>query len=135
VLLAEGLPRMLHDLLVVLAKDSEGLEVVDTVLTLQELSERIHAAGPQIVVFRREQPGLPVWADELLRRHPRLRFLALDPEGRCGDQIETRLVLTRIAEISADALIAALHEPAPSTSRPTAAGRGGSRAAAERGRL
>jgi len=112
VLLAEGLPRMLHDLLVGLAKNSEGLEVVDTVLSRQELTEQIRAAGAHIVVYRREQPGLPAWAEELLGRHPRLRFLALDPEGRSGDLFETRRVRTRIAEISADALIAALHEPA-----------------------
>ncbi len=102
---------MLHDLLVGLAKSTEGLEVVDTAISHQKVSEQIRSARSHIVVFRRDAPGLPSWAADLLDRHPRLRFLSLDPEGRTGDLFEHRLVHTRIDEISADALIAALHEP------------------------
>jgi hypothetical protein len=117
---------MLRDLLVGLAKGTEGLEVVDTVLSHHDVSGQIRSAGSNIVVFRREDPGLPSWAADLLDRHPRLRFLSLDAGGRSGDLYEHRLVHRRIDEISADALIAALHEPAeseertwPSTSPPT----------------
>jgi hypothetical protein len=116
---------MLRDLLVGLAKGTAGLEVVDTVLSREEVAERIRT-GSSIVVFRCDGPGLPSWAAELLDRHPRLRFLSLDAGGRSGDLYEQRLVHRRIDEISADALIAALHEPAeseertwPSTSPPT----------------
>jgi len=126
VLLADGLPRMLRDLLVGLAQGTAGLEVLDTVLSRHEVSEQVHAAGSNIVVFRREGPGLPSWAADLLDRHPRLRFLSLDAGGRSGDLYEQRLVHRRIDEISADALIAALQERAeseertwPSTSPPT----------------
>jgi len=112
VLLADGLPRMLHDLLVGLAAASEGLEVVDMVLSRPQLSAAIRSPGAHIVVFRRIAPGLPSWAAELLDRHPTLRFLSLDPEGRSGDLFEHRLVHTRIDEISVDALIAALRAPA-----------------------
>jgi len=103
---------MLHDLLVGLAKSTEGLEVVDSALPHQKVSEQIRFACSHIVVLRRDGPGLPSWAADLLDRHPRLRFLSLDSEGRSGDLFELRLVHTRIDEISADALIAALHEPA-----------------------
>ena len=126
VLLADGLPRMLRDLLVGLAQGSAGLEVVDTVLSRHAMAEQICPTGSNIVVFRREGPGLPSWAADLLDRHPRLRFLSLDAGGRSGDLYERRLIHRRIDEISADALIAALHEPVeseerawPSTSPPT----------------
>lgn len=110
VLLADGLPRMLHDLLVKLAKD-EGLDVVDAVLSNEEIDAYARAGGSQVVVFPDGGHGLPDWASDLLERHPRLRFLALDPAGRSGDLFEFRLVHTRIDEISADALIATLQEP------------------------
>jgi hypothetical protein len=121
---------MLRDLLVGLAKGTAGLEVVETVLARHEVSERLRATGSNIVVFRCDGPGLPGWAADLLDRHPRLRFLSLDAEGRSGDLYEQRLVHRRIDEISADALIAALHAPAeseertwPSTSPPTSSPR------------
>lgn len=103
---------MLRDLLVGLAEASAGLEVVDTVLSRGQLSGAIDTSCPHIVVFCRVDPGLPSWALELLDRHPRLRFLSLDSAGRSGELFEHRLVRTRIDEISADALIAALREPA-----------------------
>jgi hypothetical protein len=112
VLLADGLPRMLHDLLVRLAKGTEGLEVVDTVLSHQDVSEQIRSPCSHIVVLRRDGPGLPSWATDLLDRDRRLRFLCLDPGGRTGDLFEHRLVHTQVEEISVDALIAILHEPA-----------------------
>lgn len=118
VLLADGLPRMLRDLLIGLALGTPGLEVVDTVLSRHELSELIPAAGSTIVVSRREGPGLPGWAADLLARHPPLRFLALDAGGRSGDLWERQLVHKRIDEISAEALIAAFREPAESEERP-----------------
>jgi len=103
---------MLHDLLLRLTEGTEGLEVEDTVLSHLEVRGQIRSGYSHTVVFRRDGPGLPSWAADLLDRHPRLRFISLDPEGRSGDVFELRLVRKRIDEISADALIAALHESA-----------------------
>lgn len=104
---------MLQDLLVGLAEESEGLEVVDEVLSHKEVSEQLRSACSHIVVFRQDHGGLPTWAADLLDRHPRLRFLGLDAAGRRADLFELRLAHTRIDEISADALTAALYAPEP----------------------
>lgn len=101
---------MLHELLVGLARGTAGLEVDDAALSRSELSGRVRASCPQVVVLRRDGTGLPGWATELFDLNPRLRFLSLDPEGRSGDLFDLRLAHRRIEEISADALIAAFQD-------------------------
>lgn len=114
---------MLHDVLVELAKDGEGLEVVDAVLSVKGVAERVRAARSDVVVLCRETSGLPAWAMELLEDYPRLRFLCLDSGGRSGDLYELRLNRNHIEGISADTLIAALQEPATSGQHPCKASR------------
>lgn len=115
ILLTDGLPRMLRDLLAGLAAEVEGLDVDERPYAPPELVRRVTgpAAGLEayVVVYPFADLGLPHWATELLRERARLRFLALDPEGRHGALWELRLAGNRIEEISADALIAALREP------------------------
>ena len=111
VLLSDGIPRILRDLVIGLVRDAEGLEVGDQAFSNRQLAACADADGAQIVIFFRASPELPDWASELLVRHPRLRFLGLDDDGRSAVLYQLGLEQRHLEEISPDTLVAVLHEP------------------------
>ena len=77
-----------------------------------ELTDDVERTGAEAVVWlsgKRSPSGAVVG---LLRRHPRLRVLTVEGDGRCGFLFEMRPHREPIGELSPDRLVGTLRAPA-----------------------
>jgi hypothetical protein len=108
-ILLAGMTNMLFQIVsAVVAQSSEGI-LVGRVDTAEEISSRISSTQADVVMMQVNDPesGHGVWP--LLYRFPTLKVVTIASSGRNGFVHELRPHVCRLADLSAEALHAALH--------------------------
>jgi chemotaxis response regulator CheB len=74
-------PRLMRELILTTFADQPDIEIVGEVGEESEISESIKRTLPNFVVIALDHPGTrPHICDELLRKHPEVRVIAVAPE-------------------------------------------------------
>ena len=74
-------PRLMRELILTTFADQPDIEIVGEVGDESEISESVKRTLPNFVVIALDHPGKrPAICDELLRKHPEVRVIAVAPE-------------------------------------------------------
>ena len=73
-------PRLIRELMLTTFADQPDIEIVGEVGEESEISESVKRTQPNFVVVALDHPGRrPAICDELLRKHPEVRVIAVAP--------------------------------------------------------
>jgi chemotaxis response regulator CheB len=75
-------PRLMRELLLATITDQADIEIVAEIAEEADIARVVEEKTPEFLIIACDAPGQrPVLCDSLLRRHPKMKILALEPEG------------------------------------------------------
>lgn len=97
--------RLLGDILREILTREPDIEVVGELRNASELPAILDRTGADIVVFGLSDQDLPPLCDDVVRRHPNLRLLAVEDIGSHGFIYEMRPQKVELGELSPELVL------------------------------
>lgn len=107
-ILVVGLPQMQKEIVCSLLDKEGDLVLVDCVDDDRGVSEMIRATETDVLVRVSPESALREVAGGLLEEHPRLRIVALTPNGSSAFRVDLRPHVAKIHEVSPEGLMEAI---------------------------
>src|SRR4051794_22988288 len=109
VLFVEGQHGVLSDMVRDVLEHASGIDVVGAITDSAETAQAVERTGCDAVVWIVPHAADAVAPPDLLRRHPRLRILAVEARGSEGSLWRMRPHRTRIDALSPEGIVHELH--------------------------
>ncbi len=78
-------PRLMRDLVMATIRDQPDIEIVAEVQNEADIAGVVEEKQPQFLIIALDEPGKrPALCDDLLKRYPDMKVLALAPEENIG---------------------------------------------------
>lgn len=104
------LPRMLRELIRTIVAEQHDLKVVAELTDTVELSDQLESSEPDFVIVGTADGEISAACRALFERRPRLRVVAIAPQGDRGFVWELAPRRLLLGELSPDSLLAAIRE-------------------------
>ncbi len=113
-ILLAGMSNMLNSIITAVLEEAPQTTLAGVIADPDDLATAIRATKADAVVLQTAEPGATARYRDLLSSFPRLKVIAIASDGKGGFLHELRPWSTQLVELSAESLLAALTEGAPS---------------------